>query len=632
MKSNDVSLPSSGPVSLPGAQVLALVGSPARETTEAWLLRRYWWFALLIPLFALPLLAVAGSRVDVFGIGAYFALTVVSFVVSRVRPAFGERLHLLLLIPYWGWYSAFPGSLPSHYVSSASDLLILLVFPLLTLVTLDGARGAALAAGLLTGVLFYRFDDWAEIGAGGFIVALGLLVGLVFRSLARSYEGANELLRRFAFEDALTGLLNRRGFTMAMKSVRRSHGALLFLDLDRFKTINDVFGHMVGDELLVQVAARIADVTPELPAVSNTVARIGGDEFVVVLDGCQRADAEKAAQEIVHAIEEPFDVSGRVLHVGVTVGVALWPERARSTEVLLRYADSAMYAAKKRGVHVGISGARGPEAVEARQTEVELGRGIREGELELWYQPVLNVVSNELAGVEALVRWRHADKGLLLPAAFIEIAEETGQIVAIDRFALEEAARFVRSWQGAPLHAFVAVNMSARSLDDPQFFATIADVLQKTPELAGRLVLELTESATMRDPAMSARRMAELREMGVSTALDDFGMGYSSLAYLKSLPATHLKLDRAFTAGIGRNPRDEDVCELVLGLGAKFGIHVVAEGVETAEQLAWLEKRGCPFAQGYAIARPLPREEALRMRFGAAVELAPVSSHNMSNG
>lgn len=573
-----------------------------RSLAQHWLLDRYWIFAWGILLLTLPLVAWLGGAVDGYASIGYVLVTTAAWLLSRKRKALGARLHLLFLFPFWAGYASVEGALPEA-LGGTVGYAALLLFPTVTLTALEGRRGAVAALVLSVLGLALQHPRPQELAVELFLLSTGALIGLVFRKLVGDLELAREELRTQAERDVLTGVLNRRGLAALEPSLGEG-GALLFLDLARFKTVNDVFGHVVGDDLLAQVSRRLEAAAGR----DDVVARVGGDEFVVVARGRDEPDAARLAEALVGAVEAPFELANRaVMHVGAHVGIALWPRDGRTLTELMGASDEAMYRAKTRGLaHATADGHQGNGA--RRALEVELRRAIEGGELELHYQVVRDLENGRIAGAEALVRWNHPERGLLPPALFVELAEETGQIVQIDRFVMARAAEHLRAWRAMGLDLWVAVNVSARSLDHADFLPNLERLLEAQPELSGRLVVELTESAAMRDPELVVARLERLRELGVASAIDDFGMGYSSLAYLRRLPATHLKLDRAFTSGIGHHARDEEVIGMVLDLAQRLGLHVVAEGVEEDAQATWLTEKGCRFAQGFGIARPCDRE------------------------
>ena len=429
---------------------------------------------------------------------------------------------------------------------------------------------------------------------------------------------AEEALAHQALHDTLTGLPNRAllldRLTQAIARSRRheTETAVLFLDLDRFKWVNDSLGHAAGDDLLLAVAERLRpQLRPE-----DTIARFGGDEFVVLCEGLHSgADAVRTAERIATALALPFHLDDRLISVTASIGVALASTGQEGTAgEILRDADSAMYRAKEAGrnrIEVFDEGMR-VTAMARLETEAALRRGIDEGHFKVVYQPIVEMGSARAVGTEALVRWCGVDGRLVSPHSFIPVAEETGLIVAIGGFVLREACRQTARWNDTisriePL--MVAVNISPRQLTTPGLVDLVADVLSETQLPASRLCLEITENVLMEDASSSEVTLAELKRLGVQLAIDDFGTGYSSLRYLRRLPIDVLKIDRSFVAGLGRNAADAAIVRGVAGLGSSLGLRTVAEGVERADQATMLADIGCDFGQGFLWSRPLPPTE-----------------------
>jgi len=577
----------------------------APRPSRKWLLDQYWRSAFAILVGAIPVVALLGAtKTDVLGIGGYIVITLAAWGLSRRSAPVGARLHLLAMLPYWTWYSALEGGVPARLNAGVAEWAVLLVFPIVTLVTIEGIRGAVAGVALGVALLAWRWPETTQILVGTFLVVMAAMIGMVFRRLAVSLDDANARVRHMAFHDALTELPNRRELhdRAARVLVEGERAALLFIDLNRFKTVNDALGHHVGDQLLQEIAGRLRDaIDPD-----QLVARIGGDEFAMLLHGVDDPmQARTIALDAITRIREPVELAGRVLHVSASVGIALYPIHGEDIGELMQAADLAMYRAKAVDDRVAIHGDDGDEAPHSRfELEVDLWQAAKRDELVLKYQPVLELGSGDVVGAEALVRWRHPDSGLVPPADFIALAEESGAVVEIDCWVAERALEQLASWLQEGFAGTISINASARTLGDDRYGETLAAALERTGVAADRVIVEVTESAAMKDPDRVRARLEALTALGLSVALDDFGMGYSSLAYLKELPASRIKIDRAFIRGIGHHERDEQVVELVLKIADSFDMEVVAEGVEDAAQATWLQDRGCPLVQGFHYGRP----------------------------
>jgi diguanylate cyclase (GGDEF)-like protein len=424
---------------------------------------------------------------------------------------------------------------------------------------------------------------------------------------------AEAALTHNALHDPLTGLPNRAllldriEVALARSARIEKSVAVLFLDLDRFKLINDSWGHAAGDVVLRAVAERLrAAVRP-----SDTVGRLGGDEFVVVCeDAVTLWEATVLGERLIRTLQEPFEVEGGEVFVTVSVGIAI-ADQTTSADGLLRDADVAMYQAKQRG-RARCEFFDEPMRIEAGRrlkTATALHHALERDEFETYYQPMVDIASGAIVGVEALVRWRHPERGLVSPATFIPLAEEQGLIVPIGARVLEESCRQWARWRTefpAREPLILNVNISARQLHRPEFLESIRAVLLQHGVDPGMLCIELTESVLIEDVEAQRHTLAALRELGVGLAIDDFGTGYSSLTYLKRFPVNGIKIDQSFVAGLGRDAFDSAIIDGVIDLAHAVGLHVTAEGVETVEQLCRLRALGCDFAQGYYFARPQP--------------------------
>ena len=419
-------------------------------------------------------------------------------------------------------------------------------------------------------------------------------------------------LQRMAHFDVLTGLPNRLLFKerlSASLSMTKRNGwllGLLFVDLDRFKVINDTLGHAVGDDLLRLVAKRLHMVVRE----SDTVSRMGGDEFAIILPDLPSAeDAASVSRKLIDALAQPFRLAGQDLFVSASIGITLFPDDTDDVDVLISNADAAMYRAKEAGrnTYEFYRAEMNQRARELLTLETDLRQALARREFELHYQPKVSLTTGAMLGVEALLRWRSPQRGLVAPMDFIPLLEETGLIVAVGAWVLQEACRQTAAWHAAGYpHLTVAVNLSGRQVSDPGLVATVREALANTGLPAHSLELELTESMLMHDAPAVESLLDELRRMGVALSVDDFGTGYSSLAYLKRFPLDTLKVDRSFVRDITADPDDASITRAVIQMSHELSLKVVAEGVETAAQLQLLAACGCDQIQGYYFSRPLP--------------------------
>jgi len=432
------------------------------------------------------------------------------------------------------------------------------------------------------------------------VVAALLRGGLTFTEVQQLAES-----RLQARTDDLTGLTNRRGFTerLAHAEGDTDQFAVLILDLDRFKEINDSLGHQVGDDLLRTVGARIAD---QLPA-DGLLARLGGDEFAVLLDGLGTADATAVAERVAASLAAPFDIGGMTLHVDTSIGIAVYPDHAPDGPEILHCADLAMYTAKARGCGIAhYESAVDQDASERLDTVDALRDGIRQHQLVLHYQPKLDLRSGEVTSVEALARWQHPTRGLLYPDEFIPVAEQSGLIRPLTLEVLELSLRQCRLWWDMGLEVAVAVNLSASNLLDSQLPAQVSTLLRDACLPSRALYLEITETTLMLDHIRSAEVLGALRRLGVRIAVDDYGTGYSSLAYLREFPVDELKLDRSFVVHLDEDPTAAAIVQSTIDLAHALGLLIVVEGVETEKALRQLIVYGCDLAQGYHITPPKP--------------------------
>ncbi|TVT46436.1 MAG: EAL domain-containing protein [Denitromonas halophila] len=441
-------------------------------------------------------------------------------------------------------------------------------------------------------------------------------------------------LRHMAEYDALTGLPNRTllldRMGSALESARRNqkHLGVLFIDLDRFKNINDSLGHAVGDGLLRQVAARLSAVVRS----ADTVSRLGGDEFVVLLTELDTAGrAAAVASKILKALATPYEVSGHELSITPSIGITVSPEDGDNRDLLLKNADAAMYSAKENGRNSYQFFT--PELNERAQTrltlETELRRALLRDEFSLHFQPQFDLASGRLVGAEALLRWQHPDRGMIPPDQFIPIAEETGLILPIGAWVLQHACRLAQTWRNEGLQDMsIAVNISALQVRRDILETTVVDALGNSGLPAHLLELEVTESALMANQDEATSTLAAIHTLGVKLAIDDFGTGYSSLAYLKRFKLDKLKIDRAFVRGLPEDAEDAHLTEAIIGIAHHMGMAVVAEGIETEAQAAFLTHLKCDLAQGYLYAKPLKPDafRQLLIKLGDHPASKPASS------
>ena len=418
-------------------------------------------------------------------------------------------------------------------------------------------------------------------------------------------------LERLAMHDALTGLPNRASFTDHIRrriaNVEASGAfALLYIDVDHFKHVNDSIGHPAGDTLLCEMARFLLELKDE----ADFVARLGGDEFAVLLDiGTSGRCPSQFADQLFRALQSPIDLDGVKEYVSCSIGIALGPDDGRSADVLMRSADLALYAAKDAGRSTYRCYANEMRnAAELRHTlAIELRQAIAEQQFELHYQPIFHTESGALAGFEALIRWRHPTRGLVSPADFIPVAEENGQIGQIGEWVLREAAAAAANW---PDHLKIAVNFSVSQFRDARLLQTIIDVLDETRLCPGRLEVEVTESVFLADNIQGIPLLKAMKALGVRIAIDDFGTGYSSLSYLRTFPFDKIKLDKSFVSGGHADAGDLAIIRAVQGIARGFGATTLAEGVETEAQLRLLRAEGLDEVQGFFLGRPMPREQA----------------------
>ena len=434
-----------------------------------------------------------------------------------------------------------------------------------------------------------------------------------------------------AHHDPLTDLPNRLLLQSRVQHAieraerQREHFALLFIDLDHFKNVNDSLGHPVGDELLKEIARRLRTRLRE----ADTLARLGGDEFVLLLENMQMPeDAAHVAQSLLELLQKPFSVGqGRAIYIGASIGIAVYPDDGTTVTELVQHSDVAMYQAKEagRGAFRFYTEAMSRAAQDRLHLDTRLRRALEQGEFTLHYQPQIDMASDRVIGAEALIRWLDPEEGMVSPARFIPVAEESGLIVPIGEWVLRTACAQAQAWQAAGHTLSIAVNLSARQLQHADMASRLAGLMAECGLGAGRLELELTESMLVGDHAQTEATLHALKALGVELSIDDFGTGYSSLAYLKCFPIDVLKIDQSFVRDIPQDRNDMEIAATIIAMAHTLKLRVIAEGVETPEQHAFLKERGCDAWQGYLSSKPVPADEfEQRFLLGRdAVEVAP---------
>lgn len=423
---------------------------------------------------------------------------------------------------------------------------------------------------------------------------------------------SEERIRYIAHHDDMTKLVNRIVFQErlehAIELADRSQRsiAVLYLDLDRFKLVNDTRGHAVGDKLLIQVAARLRGTVRDI----DTVARMGGDEFAIIQPLIEQPDlSTKLAERVLHLVNQPFDIDGVQCSVGVPVGIAGYPDHAASVSDLLRNADTALYRAKAdgRGVYCVFDKSMDTRQQQLFILEQELRQALELRQFELEYQPIVDSVSQRILCHEALLRWRHPTRGVIAPADFIGLAENSGLIIPIGLWVMETACAEATAW---PADIKVAVNLSSLQFNHDSLIGKLTEILRSTGLAPDRLILEVTESVLLQETSMVLNTMSELRALGVQFSLDDFGTAHAGLSYLQRFPFDTIKIDKSFVQNMAHQPGARAIVAAVLGIGAALNLGVIAEGVETEAQLADLQRMHCKQVQGYLTGRPLSAEQA----------------------
>lgn len=434
-----------------------------------------------------------------------------------------------------------------------------------------------------------------------------------------SIKQQEDRLRYLAYNDPLTHLPNRRSFTehldvlIDLASQRKQQLAILFIDLDHFKRVNDSIGHKCGDQLLIEIANRLSDLLQQNGDIYNTqawLARMGGDEFAVVLSDTSRDNAEAVANNILSALSHPVPIQNHNLVTLPSIGIALFPDHGIDADTLVRNSDTAMYAAKKagRGCYQLYRQAMNAMAVDQLKMEEELRHAIASDQLLLHFQPQIDIKTGAVTSLEALVRWRHPELGLISPNTFIPLAELTGLIIELGQWVMETAVTHCLEWKKQGLDGFrICINISPIQFNQENLTHWITELLERTGITADRLELEVTESTIMTDAQASIARLNDLKALGLGLAVDDFGTGYSSLNYLKQFPIDTLKIDRSFVSDLS-TPDGSAIVDAILALARSLNLLVVAEGVETQEQMRYLIDRQCHLLQGFYLSHPTAAE------------------------
>jgi diguanylate cyclase (GGDEF)-like protein len=593
-------------------------------------------FAVLAILIRLAFIPHRGRGALWYVLGGFSAMLVASFGYAVVQQTGNFRSAAGALGIVWVL------GLVSLATAALHPQMRQLTEPGQTSTALGWGRAMLLGSALLVAPIVLAVKELPEphlgtapIAAASAVVAVLVLWRIVRATHAR--QVAESTLAYRASHDVVTGLPNRDllldRIRPALARMARRPGArlvVIFLDLDAFKEINDGFGHQAGDALLVSVAERLKGAVRP----GDTVARFGGDEFVVLAEAVEtHLGAAAMAERVRGALGEPFRIDDHDVYCTASLGVAVTDRPDASPENLLRNADAAMYRAKERGRDrfEFFDDSMRAAAMERLKLDTDMRRALDRGEFELFYQPLQDIPTGAIVGAESLIRWNHPERGLILPADFIPAAEANGLIVPIGSWVIREALSQADQWResGSPLAGLgIAVNVAPAQLREPDFVGQVAAMIEQSATPPSQLTVELTESALIDEVASSLGTVQALKDLGVRIALDDFGTGYSSLTYLRRFPVDVVKIDRSFVTGLGEDPEDEAIVAAIIAMSLQLGIDTVAEGVETAQQMAELRNLGCTIAQGYLMARPARARDlqAVCAEFNVAPGPCPVAA------
>jgi diguanylate cyclase (GGDEF)-like protein len=566
--------------------------------------------------------------------------------VTVVEPVIVKREHLGTIVVQSGLESVYR-QLALYLALTIPVMLTVLAIAHLVLSRLQRFITDPILALSKVSEQISRLGDYSIRAQVSSLADIGMLSKAFNTMLARIQKRESELeaeiaerkrievkLDRLAHFDDVTQLHNRHFFNARLEAVIarsqqfKERTVLMFIDLDNFKTVNDTLGHDVGDELLRLVSRRLAETL----RFGDVISRIGGDEFAIILENVSQASiASIIAEKCLAKLAQPIAISGHELHIGASIGISVYPDDAANMHELLKYADTAMYYAKNNGKNTYrmFTHSMQDDARKRFTIDNNLRRALERGEFVLHYQPQIDLRTGAISGAEALIRWIHPDLGLISPADFIPVAEDTGVIVPIGEWVLREACLELRKWHADGHRIRVSINLSGRQLKEEGLVAAVLAIVDETGIDARWLELELTESMLMDASASVIEKLQALRRAGIQLAIDDFGTGYSSMSYLKTFPVSSLKIDRSFVCDLPQSTQDAGITKAIIAMAKSLNMEVVAEGIETPEQGGFLRANGCDKAQGFYYSKPLPAAqigELLRRNEREAAESAPLCS------